>query len=48
MNPTVSIIIPAYNAEATLDRCLESILTQSLRDIEVLCINDGSTGPGKS
>ena len=43
MNPTVSIIIPAYNAEATLDRCLESILTQSLREIEVLCINDGST-----
>ena len=42
MNPTVSIIIPAYNAEATLDRCLESILTQSLREIEVLCINDGS------
>ena len=43
MNPTVSIIISAYNAETTLDRCLESILTQSLRDIEVLCINDGST-----
>ena len=43
MNPTVSIIIPIYNAEATLDRCLESILSQSLRDIEVLCVNDGST-----
>ena len=43
MNPTVSIIIPAYNADATLDRCLESILTQSLREIEVLCIDDGST-----
>ena len=43
MNPTVSIIIPAYNAETTLDRCLESILTQSLREIEVLCVNDGST-----
>ena len=43
MNPTVSIIIPAYNAEATLDRCLESILMQSLREIEVLCVNDGST-----
>ena len=43
MNPTVSIIIPACNAEATLDRCLESILTQSLREIEVLCINNGST-----
>ena len=43
MNPTVSIIIPAYNAEATLDRCLESILSQSFRDIEVVCILDGST-----
>ena len=42
MNPTVSIIIPAYNAAATLDRCLESVLTQSLCEIEVLCINDGS------
>jgi len=43
MKPTVSIIIPAYNTEATLDRCLESVLTQSLRDMEVLCVNDGST-----
>ena len=43
MKPTVSIIIPIYNAEATLDRCLESILTQSLRDIEVICVLDGST-----
>ena len=43
MKPTVSVIIPAYNAAATLDRCLESILTQSLQEIEVLCVNDGST-----
>lgn len=43
MKPKVSIIICAYNAEATLERCLDSILTQSLQDIEVLCINDGST-----
>jgi len=43
MTPTVSIIIPAYNAETTLARCLNSVLTQSLRDIEVICINDGST-----
>jgi len=43
MKPTVSIIIPAYNAEATLARCLKSVLTQSLREIEVLCVNDGST-----
>lgn len=43
MKPTVSIIIPVYNVEATLDRCLESVLSQSLREIEVLCVNDGST-----
>lgn len=43
MNPTISIIVTLYNAATTLDRCLESILTQSLREIEVLCVNDGST-----
>lgn len=43
MTPTLSIIIPLYNAASTLDRCLESILSQSLRDIEVVCVNDGST-----
>ena len=43
MKPTVSIIIPIYNAEATLNRCLESILSQSLHDIEVVCVLDGST-----
>ena len=43
MPPTLSVIIPIYNAEATLARCLNSVLTQSLRDIEVICINDGST-----
>ena len=49
MKPTVSIIIPVYNAETTLDRCLNSVLTQSLREIEVLCVNDGSTdGTGEA
>ena len=43
MNPTLSIIIPIYNAGATLARCMNSVLTQSLREIEVICINDGST-----
>lgn len=43
MNPIISIIIPIYNAESTLERCLKSVLTQSLREIEVICINDGST-----
>lgn len=39
----VSIIIPVYNVEAYLFRCLHSILNQSLKDIEVILIDDGST-----
>lgn len=41
--PRFSIIIPAYNAEAYLSRCLDSILSQSCTDYEVIVINDGST-----
>jgi len=37
------VIIPVYNGEKYLDACLDSILNQTLRDIEVLCIDDGST-----
>ncbi len=43
MSPVVSIIIPVYNTEKYLRECLDSILNQSLTDIEVLCVNDGST-----
>lgn len=39
----VSLIIPVYNAENYLNQCLDSIINQSLEDIEVICINDGST-----
>lgn len=39
----VSIIIPVYNAENYLKDCLNSILGQSLKEIEVICVNDGST-----
>lgn len=39
----LSVIVPVYNAEKYLPRCVESILTQSFTDIEVLLINDGST-----
>jgi glycosyltransferase involved in cell wall biosynthesis len=42
MRPTVSIIVPIYNAEKTLRRCLDSIAAQSWRQIEVLLVNDGS------
>lgn len=41
--PKVSIIIPVYNAEKFISKCLDSVLNQSLREIEVFCIDDGST-----
>lgn len=41
--PLVSIIVPVYNVESYLKRCLESILSQTLTDFEVICVNDGST-----
>ncbi len=39
----VSIIVPVYNAEKYLDGCLNSLLSQTLKEIEILCINDGSS-----
>ena len=41
--PKISIIIPVYNVAEYLPKCLDSILTQTLSDIEIICINDGST-----
>lgn len=38
----ISIIVPIYNGEKTIDRCVQSILSQSYKDIEVILINDGS------
>lgn len=42
MNPKVSIIIPIYNAEPYIDQCVQSILSQSFHDWEMILINDGS------
>jgi len=41
--PKVSVIIPAYNVEDYIERCLSSVVGQSLRDIEIIAVNDGST-----
>lgn len=41
-NPTVSIIVPIYNAELYLTQCLTSVREQTFRDFEVLMVNDGS------
>ena len=40
--PKISIIIPIYNAENYLKRCLNSVINQTLKDIEIICINDCS------
>ena len=37
-----SIIVPVYNAERTLERCIKSLLNQSVSDFEVILVNDGS------
>ena len=42
MIPKISVIIPVYNAEKTLHRCIDSILAQTFSDFEVLLIDDGS------
>jgi glycosyltransferase involved in cell wall biosynthesis len=41
--PRVSVIVPCFNAERTIERCLASICRQSLSDVEVICVDDGST-----
>ncbi|HFN3212522.1 TPA: glycosyltransferase family 2 protein, partial [Campylobacter jejuni] len=41
--PLVSVIIPIYNVEKYLRECLDSVVNQTLREIEIILINDGST-----
>ena len=43
MHPTISVIVPIYNAEAYLARCIESLIHQSYRALQIILINDGST-----
>ena len=43
MSPKVSVIVPVYNNEVFVVSCIKSLLAQTLQDIEVIAINDGST-----
>lgn len=48
MLPMVSVIVPIYNVERYLKRCLESILSQTYTNYEIICINDSSTDNSQS
>ena len=39
----ITIVIPVYNMEKLIGNCLENILQQTLKEIEIICIDDGST-----
>ncbi len=41
--PKVSVIVPVYNVEDYLNECIDSLINQTLKDIEIICVDDGST-----
>ena len=43
MGKKVTVVVPSYNTENQIGRCLESICNQSLKDIEIIVVDDGST-----
>ena len=45
--PKVSIIMPCFNVAAYIRECMDSVLSQTLRDIEIIVVNDGSTDHSK-
>lgn len=42
-SPKISVIVPVYNTEKFISRCLDSLINQSLKNIEIICVDDGST-----
>lgn len=43
MSVKISVLVPVYNVEKTLDRCMQSIFSQTFKDIEIIMVDDGST-----
>ena len=41
--PLISVIVPVYNTAAYLDRCIGSICNNTYQNLEIICVNDGST-----
>lgn len=48
MNPKISVIVPIYNSQQYLEECLDSIIGQTLHELEIICIDDGSTDSSPS
>lgn len=47
-NIQVSVIVPAYNCEQVIERCLQSLIDQTMQSLEIICIDDGSTDGTRS
>ena len=45
--PKVSVIVPFYNVEGYIEKCLDTLVNQTLEDIEIIIVNDGSTDNSK-
>ena len=43
MMPKISVIVPAYNIELYIGKCIDTLANQTLDDLEIIIINDGST-----
>lgn len=47
MDIKVSVIVPVYNVEDYLKQALDSVINQTMKEIEIICVNDGSTDLSK-